>query len=53
VSSEVKDSVTIDLLMSHNSREAEAVFKHIDTDGNGLLDPCEMQCRLSDFGVEV
>jgi len=39
-------------LMSHNSREAEAVFKHIDTDGNGLLDPCEMQCRLSDFGVE-
>ena len=36
-----------------SSREAEAVFKHIDTNGDGELDPRELQCRLSDFGVEV
>jgi hypothetical protein len=35
------------------SREAEAVFKHIDTNADGQLDPCELQSRLSDFGVEV
>ena len=38
---------------SVSSREAEAVFKHIDTNGDGELDPRELQCRLSDFGVEV
>ena len=38
---------------SVQSREAEAVFKHIDTNGDRELDPRELQCRLSDFGVQV
>jgi len=37
---------------SVQSREAEAVFKHIDTNGDRELDPRELQCRLSDFGVQ-
>lgn len=33
--------------------EAKSVFQALDTNGDGELDPQELQCRLSDFGVEV
>lgn len=33
--------------------EAKSVFMALDTNGDGELDPQELQCRLSDFGVEV
>ena len=33
--------------------EAKSVFQALDTNGDGELDPKELQCRLSDFGVEV
>ena len=36
-----------------HGKEAEAVFNHIDTNSDGRLDARELQCRLSDFGVEV
>ena len=33
--------------------EAKSVFQALDTNGDGELDAQELQCRLSDFGVEV
>ena len=35
------------------ANEAKAVFESMDTNGDGELDAQELQCRLSDFGVEV
>ena len=31
---------------------AEAMFKDMDTDGNGALDTMEFQCKCSDFGLD-
>eukprot|EP01050_Picozoa_sp_SAG11_P059404 SAG11_NODE_38475_length_252_cov_0.679739_1_plen_54_part_01 len=35
------------------AREAEAVFRHIDKNGDGNLDSFELSCRLSDFGARL
>ena len=34
-----------------NKAEAAAVFAVMDRNGDGSLDPVELSCRLSDFGV--
>ena len=36
---------------SASSSEAEAIFAQLDSDGDGLLTPTELTCRLADFGL--
>ena len=37
--------------MNDAAAEARAIFKTIDTDGDGALSSSELSCRLSDFGL--
>ena len=42
----------MDAMPTPRTQEAKAVFKAVDTDGDGQLSLAEMQSKCSDFGMD-